>query len=177
MKFRSFRFNTYLFLLAATLVAGCKSPEEKKRDKTVARFALFLEGAQDGTTNYVSVEISGVNLLASRKPFLDEGNVQKAAVLDTQDGGFAMQVQYNQRGTFVLDAISAQYRSRRMIVFSELSVDETVTSHWLAAPLIGARILDGRILFTPNATREEAEQIVLGVNNLVKKSKRNSFID
>ena len=177
MKIRFFRFNTYLLLLAATLAAGCKSPAETKRDRTVATLRLFLEGAQDGSSNYETVEISGVSLLAGRKPFLDEGNVRKAEVLETRDGGFAMQVQYDQHGTFVLDAISAQYRSRRMIVFSQLSVEKTVTSHWLAAPLIGERILDGQILFTPNATREEADQIALGVNNLVKKAKRKSFID
>lgn len=177
MKFRFVRFNTYLLLLAVVLSVGCKSPEQRKRDNTVAKFRLYLEGAQDGTTDYETIEISGVRLLANRQPFLDEGNIRQAAVLETRDGGYAMEVQFDQHGTFVLDAISAQYRSRRMIVFSELSVDEIVTPHWLGAPLIGRRILDGQILFTPNATREIADQIALGVNNLVKKAKRNSFID
>jgi len=177
MKFRFVRFNTYLLFLAIALSVGCKSPEQKKRDKTVAKLRLFLEGAQDGTDNYETIEISGVSLLANREPFLDEGNILRVAVLETRDGGFAMRLEYDQHGRFVLDAISAQYRSRRIIVFAQLSVPETVTSHWLAAPLIGGRILDGQILFTPNATREEAEQIALGVNNLVAKAKRRSFID
>jgi preprotein translocase subunit SecD len=177
MKFRFVRFNTYLLFLAIALSVGCKSPEQRKRDRTVAKLRLFLEGAQDGTDNYETVEISGVALLANRQPFLDEGNILQAAVLETRDGGFAMQVQFDRHGALVLDAISAQYRSRRMIVFSQISVDKAVTAHWLGAPLIGERILDGQILFTPNATRAEAEQIALGVNNLVKKAKRRSFVD
>ena len=40
---------------------------------------------------------------------------------------------------------------------------------WLAAPRINKRIADGVLVFTPDATREEAEQIALGLNNLAQK--------
>ena len=43
---------------------------------------------------------------------------------------------------------------------------------WLAAPVISHRISDGVLVFTPDATREEAEEIALGLNNVSKKVHR-----
>jgi hypothetical protein len=46
---------------------------------------------------------------------------------------------------------------------------------WLAAPVISHRIGDGVLVFTPDATREEAEEIALGLNNVAKKT--HTWID
>jgi len=40
---------------------------------------------------------------------------------------------------------------------------------WLAAPLINRRMADGMITFTPDASREETEKFVEGLNNSAKK--------
>jgi hypothetical protein len=39
---------------------------------------------------------------------------------------------------------------------------------WLAAPRITGRIADGRLEFTPDATRDEAERIVHGLNRVAE---------
>ena len=40
---------------------------------------------------------------------------------------------------------------------------------WLAAPKISQPITNGLLIFTPDATEEEARQIVQGLNNAAKK--------
>ena len=45
----------------------------------------------------------------------------------------------------------------------------TTEARWLAAPRISQRIKDGVLVFTPDATREEAERIVRGLNNVAIK--------
>ena len=40
---------------------------------------------------------------------------------------------------------------------------------WLAAPLVQTHITDGLLVFTPDATREEADQIAAGLNTVAKK--------
>ena len=44
---------------------------------------------------------------------------------------------------------------------------------WLAAPLIRRPIADGVLTFTPDASREEAEKIVKGLNNVTEKIKKD----
>jgi hypothetical protein len=39
----------------------------------------------------------------------------------------------------------------------------------LAAPQINNHITDGRFVFTPDSTREEAERVALGLNHVAKK--------
>jgi hypothetical protein len=45
-------------------------------------------------------------------------------------------------------------------------------NRFLGAPLITKRITDGVFVFTPDATREEAERIVAGLNNVIAKLKK-----
>jgi hypothetical protein len=40
--------------------------------------------------------------------------------------------------------------------------------------MIARRLTDGVLVFTPNATREEADEIALGLNNVAKKVKKQS---
>ena len=53
-------------------------------------------------------------------------------------------------------------------IFSQFG-EEMKDYRWLAAPVINRRISDGVLVFTPDATREEAEEIALGLNNVAKK--------
>ena len=55
------------------------------------------------------------------------------------------------------------------MIFSEFG-----QARWLAAPMINKRISDGNYVFTPDATREEAERIVRGVNNVIKSIAKES---
>ncbi len=174
MKSRFVWFNAYLALFALAVGAGCKSAEERKRAKTYATFRLHLEVNPDASGRHQEIEISGAQLTVSDAPFLDEGNLDRAAVVDTVDGGYAVQVQYDRHGTLVLEGVTTAHRGRRIAVFTEFGVGKSATARWLAAPIIGRRLADGVFIFTPNATREEANEIVLGLNNIARKIKKKT---
>ena len=46
---------------------------------------------------------------------------------------------------------------------------------WLAAPILQQRIRDGLLVFTPDATREEAERIVRGLKNVAKTVQKHNW--
>jgi murein DD-endopeptidase MepM/ murein hydrolase activator NlpD len=47
---------------------------------------------------------------------------------------------------------------------------KTRDGRWLAAPIITRRISNGVLVFTPDCSREEADQLVLGLNNVAKEN-------
>jgi len=168
MKIRPARFNFYLLLLILALASGCRTAEERKQAKAASTFRLHLEGDPAGTESTAIIQIAGVEIYVNNSYFLDERSVTNAAVVDTRDGGFAIRVQYDRHGTLVLDSVTTQYRGRRIAIFSQYGSGKLERSRWLAAPY-GSPITDGVLLFTPSATREESEEIVLGLNNIAKK--------
>ena len=175
MKIRLVRFNPYFFLLVVALVAGCKTTGERNPDRAISTFRLHLEGNPGGTESTAVIQIAGVELYVNNLPFLDETSVTNAAVVDTRDGGFAIQVQYDRHGTLVLDSVTTENRGRRTAIFTQYGAGKLEHSRWLAAPY-GSPITDGVLLFTPLATRQESEEIVLGLNNVAKKiGKRNKY--
>src|SRR5262245_60416851 len=108
-----------------------------------------------------------ITINVEKSPILTEAWVKEAKVVDVMDG-FALRVEFDDHGTLVLEACTAENRGRRFAIVAQFgeSLKET---RWLAAPLISHRIADGVLTFTPDATREEAEQIVLGLNNVARK--------
>jgi preprotein translocase subunit SecD len=166
------RFNTYLFLLAVVLSSGCKTPEERRHDKAIATFRLHLDTNQGGTDSTAVIEIAGAQLWVNNSPFLDETSVTNAAVVDTRDGGFAIQVQYDRHGTLVLNTVTTEYRGRHIAIFTQFGPGKLEQKRWLGAPYIGSSITGGVLIFTPNSTRAEAEQMVQGLNNVAKKFKK-----
>lgn len=168
----STRFNIYLLCLALLApAAGCRSPESR-REKQLATFRVHLEVNPDGNGLSEPVPIYRANPTAvnvDRGPVLTEGNVAEAGVsLDTL-GGFALQVQLNPRGTLLLEQYTAMNPGKRLAIFAEFG--EKLEEHrWLAAPIIARRISNGLLTFTPDATRDEAEQIARGLNNVAIKN-------
>ncbi len=102
----------------------------------------------------------------NRDPFLTEGDIDQARVVDVI-GGFSIEVRLNKHGALVLDMVSGGNKGRRIGIQSQFG-----ETRWLAAPMITRRMQDGLFVFTPDASREEAERIVRGLNNLVKKLKK-----
>lgn len=160
------------FLAGACLIAvlalavGCASSEEKQKRKEASSLRLFLEQEFDpgDKTTLVPVYRANPELVRIEKvPFLDEGHLTNADVVDVV-GGFAIVVTFDFHGTLVLENISNSFRGRRIAVYSMFT-----DGRWLAAPVIGGRITDGRLVFTPDCTREEAERIVRGLNNVAIK--------
>ena len=169
------RFNTYL-LLALALVCGCQSPETKRK-KQFSTLRVHLEVNRDATDRNELAPISRANPVmvnVQKSPFLTEANVTQAKVVEVV-GGFALRLQFDHEGTLLLEQYSRGNPGAHFAIFSQFAgpPDEKLNKgRWLAAPSINRHIANGVLVFTPDATREETDQIALGLNNLAKKLKK-----
>jgi hypothetical protein len=77
-------------------------------------------------------------------------------------------VKFDETGSWMLEQATASTPGKHLIIFGQWG--ETVAeTRWLAAPLISRRIGDGVITFTPDASREESQRFVEGLNHTAKK--------
>ena len=162
MKFGFTVFNIYLLCLIA-LATGCSSARKKEKELSTLRF--HLETNPDGTQRNAAVMIGRkdpfpVNI--EKQPFLTEAHLQHASVIDAL-GGHQIMLQFDRQGTWLLEQYSTAAREKRVAISSAFP-----EARWLAAPRIGRRIADGVFVFTPDASREEADRIVRGLNLMVK---------
>lgn len=175
MMMRLHRFNIYLSFVAllALAMTGCrtdKDAEDKKKGNEVTYLALHMEVTPDGLHDNEPVPIfradpQYVNI--SKEPFLDSKDISEAKLLEAQDGTFSIQVKFTARGQLLLDVNTTQYRGKRIVVMCKWSEER-----WIASPVIKKRITDGTLVFVPDATKEEAVRIVLGLNNIAKELKK-----
>ncbi len=171
------RFNGYLLpalTLALALVCGCRTAEGK-RETALGTLQVFLEVNQDASNRSKPVPIYRDNpfmVNVESQPFLTEANVSEARVIEAV-GGFAIRVLLDRRGAWLLEQYTVANHGKHLAIltqFPSLLDPKIHQNRWLAAPLISGRISNGVLLFTPDATREEATQIVLGLNNAAKKN-------
>jgi len=171
------RVKGYLLLALATalaLVCACRT-EEGKRQHALSTFRVFLEVNQDAAKRSQPVPIYRshpfmVNI--ESEPFLTEAEVAEARVIEAV-GGFAIRIRLARRGAWLLEQYTAANQGKHLAIQAQFADPQAPDRHlnrWLAAPFISGRISDGTLLFTPDATREEANQIVLGLNNVAKKT-------
>jgi hypothetical protein len=167
MKTRGPSFNIILFLfLGSILFAGCKTSEEKKKAKEAATLSFHLEVNADGSNTSAPVPVyraQPFTVNVSKAPFLDTSYISKAEVVDTSDG-FVMRIGFDPGGSAALDSYTASYKGQRIAILAQWT-----DARWLAAPRIVKRLKDGIFVFTPDCSRQEAERIANGVNNVVKK--------
>jgi hypothetical protein len=169
MTIRWPRFNLYLRLalaLTLALASGCMSPEEQAK-RHPAKISIHLETRPDGTNLNEAVPIyrkEPVMVNVERIAFVNELNVADAKVIDVV-GGFALRLQFDRQGTWLLEEKSTASASKRFAIFCKFGPNLRI-SRWLAAPVISGRISDGVLTFTPDATREEAEVIAQGLSNV-----------
>jgi hypothetical protein len=164
-------FNGFLVLALLALTAGCATSEERKKRNEVSTLRVHVEADRGATDRNSAISIhrtSPILLNIDREPVLDEREVQAAMVVD-QPGGFAIEVQFDRRGSWILERTSVMHRGKHFAIFSHFGEKN---ARWLAAPLITAKNSSGRLVFTPDATREEAERIVRGLNNFARKRDR-----
>jgi hypothetical protein len=174
MMNRRHRFNIYLVLaLSLGVFCGCQS-EKSKSKKPLSTLRLHEEMKPDalGRTEEASIfRAQPVKLTVSKEPFLTEANVRQAKVVDTPYG-FALSIQFDQQGSWLLEEYSAADKGKHIAIYSQFmsSEDQKLNvGRWLAAPLIQTHIPDGLLIFTPDATREETERIALGLNDVASK--------
>ncbi len=164
MKFVARRINCYLVLVALLVGASaCLSPEEKEKRREASTLKLHLQMDFDTGEKTQLIEVIRAKptvLRVERVPFLDESHIADAKVVDTI-GGFAIMVKFDFHGTLALESVSTTHRNKCIAIFSLFT-----EGRWLAAPQLNTRITDGILIFTPDATREEADRIVRGLNNI-----------
>jgi len=172
MKVLARRFNIYLalaFLLG--LACGCQTGEPGKE---VGALRIHIEVSPDpaGTSQNISVLRSDPVLVTiKREPILTEANIVTAKVIDAR-GGFAIEIKFDENGTWLLEQYSAANPGRHFAIFAQWS-EKPGAGRWLAAPIITHRIADGVLAFTPDCSREEADQLVPGLNNMSKKIRKH----
>ncbi|MGA2543479.1 MAG: hypothetical protein ABSG78_18165 [Verrucomicrobiota bacterium] len=176
-------FNIYL-LAAAALAGGCSSNHFSMR-KEYSTLRVYLEGPP-GESSLVYVTRAKTPMYVGAEPFLTEEDVSKARLVDNPDGTFDIQVTFNDHGGLVLDMTTTSNRGRHLVIFSHFppkgwkqpqesgadSVEKPEpgkprVAGWLAAPLIRTGLSNGSLKFTPDASHDEAERIVRGLNNMV----------
>lgn len=174
MIIRPHRFNTYLLLsILVALACGCHTAESKHK-QVVATLHLHQQMNPDpmGSTEVITVHKDPlVTMTVRREYFLTEANIKAASVIDTL-GGYALSIQFDRQGSWLLEEYTAASRGRHIAIFSQFvnpKEEKINQGHWLAAPKIVNHITDGLFIFTPDVTREEADQIALGLNNVAKK--------
>lgn len=164
---KSWQWNINVFCAAALafFLCGCKSAEERKHAKEESVISLHIETNPDGSAKNTPVPVYRkrpmmVNVVI--QPILTTEDLASASVVDVQ-GGFGVELVFSEHGTKILDMYTTSQKGRRIAInaaFPEI--------RWLAAPLITHRISDGKFVFTPDATKEEAERLVRGLTNTVK---------
>lgn len=164
MSFYARRFNLYLLpVLALTLATGCASFH--KKDKDVAALRIHIESAAraPGVTQTISVLRADpvlVNIVTG--PILTEANITAARLAETP-GGFAVELKFDEAGSWTLEQYSAANPGKHFAIFGQWG-EKLANGRWLAAPLITGRMAGGTLVFTPDASCEEAEQLVKGLN-------------
>ena len=171
MKIRLAWFNTYLLVALAAWAVACKTPEERKHGKEASSLRLFLQARRDGNDLTGGVPVyrqSPIRLNIEREPFLTEGDLDAASIVDLP-GGFAIKAQFNGHGALILEGVTVAHKGQHIVVQSHFG-----ETRWLAAPVITRRISNGEFVFTPDASREETERIVRGLTNMILKIKKKT---
>jgi preprotein translocase subunit SecD len=114
-----------------------------------------------------------VLITIARDPILTEANIAAARVIDTP-GGFAIEIQFDENGSWLLEQYSAANPGGHFAVFGQWG-DKLANGRWLAAPLITHRIANGALSFTPDTSRAEAGQLVLGLNKVAAKIRKGEM--
>lgn len=166
---KSWRWNInaiFCALALVSLLSACqstKSAEEKKKEKEQTLLKVHIEAAPDNKSDQADVPIYRARptyVHIDTKELLNNNDIVNAAIVDVQ-GGFGIRLLFNDHGARVLENITARNHGKRLAIYAAWP-----EVRWLAAPLITHRMGKGELVFTPDATREECERIVRGVNNL-----------
>ena len=183
MKFCVSRFNVNLvlaFVLGLGLLTACHSLKASKKKEAVSTFQVYLETRRDPDRSQ-TVKVGRdqpISFSIEKAPFVSEKHVKGAKVIG-EVGGFALQVQLDRQGSWLLEQYTTANHGKHLVIFSQFSTppEETLNEgRWLAAPRISLNITNGLLSFTPDANRAEADHIALGLNHVAKHAQDDSII-
>jgi hypothetical protein len=179
MMIRTNRFNIYLLLLLAFgLACGCSTPEEKEAKNALSTLRIFLEVNPDYPGLSENADFQGVQMNIQKEPILNETDIREVTLIQANDD-YCLTLRLEDRGTLLFEQYTAGNPKKHLVVFSqwvEAGQKKVNAGQFLAAPKITGRIVNGMFTFTPACTHDEAERIVKGLNNAIKKRhSRESF--
>jgi preprotein translocase subunit SecD len=170
-------FNIYLLLsFALAAGSGCRTGKGGSHRKEIATLRVHIEVVAQSMDFSTSVPIyrqKPTMVTVDKSPFLTEVNVSEARVVDVA-GGFDLQIKLERQGSWLFEQYTTVNPGKHIAIFSAFQHQGKKEARWLAAPIIRQRISSGVLSFTPDATREEAEEIASGLNNVAKKNKEDS---
>jgi len=168
MKANMRQFNLFLALMALAVLCGCQT-DKKNKEVSALRMHIEANTGVVGTTQAVSVppRDDPVLITIEKEPILTEASLIQSRVIDSH-GGIAIQIQFDESSTLVLEQYSAANPGKHFVIFGQWG-EKVADGRWLAAPLITHRIAGGILSFTPDMSHEEADRLVLGLNNVSKK--------
>ena len=152
--------------MALAVLCGCLT-DRKNKEVSALRVHIQANSDKTGTAQTVSVLRSNPVLITIEKePILTEANLIQSTVIEGH-GGIAIQIQFDESSSLVLEQYSAANPGQHFAIFGQWG-EKLVNGRWLAAPLITRRIAGGILSFTPDMSRQEADRLVLGLNNVSK---------
>jgi preprotein translocase subunit SecD len=168
MNFYGRRFNLYL-LLAVTLalVSGCAAFKKKAPQTAALHIHIESDASQSKASRSISLlrsEPVVVNVVT--EPILTEEDITSAKLM-AAPGGFVVELQFDETGSWTLEQFSASSPGKHLVIYGQWG-DKLANGRWLAAPSINRRMAGGTLTFTPDASREETEQLVNGLNAYAK---------
>ncbi len=154
--------------LAALLFSGCKTTEQKKKDKQATEVSIYLEATTAAGERIQTVQVGRrypAKIVIVPEAVIDTRDVASASVVQVDEvDGFGIQLQMNKHGIMSLDSITSESKGLRLVILARYDME----IRWLAAPRIQKRIADGKLVFTADCDREEADRIVRGLANMIK---------
>ncbi len=170
MNFCRPRFNLYLLpLVFCLLLSGCTLWPHKHEPVAILRIHVESESSAVGSNKSISVLRSQPMMInISTDPILTEADVVSARLL-SNPGGFAVEIKFEDTAGWRLEQYSASNPGKHLAIFAQWS-DQPSDGRWLAAPRIAHRIATSSLVFTPDASHEEAEKLVAGLNLAAKKN-------
>ena len=153
--------------MAVALVGGCQT--DKKKDQ-ISKLRVHLQASPNtvgATVNVSLLRSNPVSVTIATDPILSEASVVAARIIETP-GGFAIEVQFDESSSLMLEQYSSANPGLHFVIFGQWG-DKVADARWLAAPLITHRIANGQLAFTPDINRAQADRLVLGLNNVAKK--------
>ena len=168
------RFNLYLAMAAAlALLCGCQTHRQKGLSGALRVHIQTNPNALDTSQTISVVRSDPVLVTIGRNPILTEANIAAAKLTDAA-GGFAIEIKFDENGAWMLEQYSAANPGGHFAIFGQWG-DGLDNSRWLAAPFIAHRIANGVLAFTPDASRAEAGQLVLGLNNVAAQNRKGTL--
>lgn len=138
-----------------------------------ASIQLHLEMNPDGTDKIGPVTIGRsvpFQVVVDKTSFLSERQLLEALVVETE-GTFAIKLKFDQKGTWLLEQYTTAHKGKRAAIMARWEGQ----GRWLGAPRMEERVTDGTFQFTPDASREETDKLVEGLNRASKAIQSGRF--